>query len=501
MAISMRRYVDITSGIGAGTRVPGRELIGRIYTTSDLVPVGTEVTFDYPSDLAEFFGSDTEIYKRGVFYFGWISKTQVRARKLSVCRYTPEAVPPTLRGVVPVPALTTFQNVGAGSFALTIGGDTTDITSLDFTGATSYAAVASILQSGIRAADASPMYTGATVTFHARTKTFIFTGGANGAVEMAPASDADTGNAIAAMLRWNSGSGAIASGGADATSVTDTLNHSADVSNNFGSFLFMANLALGEMEEAASFAHLSNAGFMYCLRVGAANFADVRLALQDYSGVALTLYDPAMPDDFDEMVPMIILAATDYTRLNGTQSYMYQQFSLSAKVTDNVMADLFDAARVNFYGETQQAGQKIAFYQRGVLQGEFQDMNVYANEMWLKDQIGAAILSLQLNLPEIAANDDGIIKLSGCVQDLLAQAKTNGVISIGKPLNFQQKAFIREVTGDDLAWVQVQGIGYWLQFRLEEVTEDDRVEWVAKYLLVYSKKDVVRKVEGTHSLI
>ena len=501
MAISMRRFVDITSGIGAGVRVPGRDLIGKIYTTDPRVPVDAEMTFEYAADMAEYFGSDSELYKRGAFYFGFISKTQVRPRKISVCRHTPEAVPPALRGVLPVPDLTAFQTVSDGSLVLTINGNRHEVTELDFSEAASYAAVASILQTAVRALDSADQFAYATVAFDAPTRTFAFTGGEAGAATMAAADNADSGTPVAAMLRWNTGSGAVTSNGKDATSVTDTLNRSTDASNNYGSFLFMEPLTLDEMEEAAKFAHLSNIGFMFCQGVSAEDFADAHEKLKNYSGVALTLRDPQNPDDFDEMCPMVLLAATDYSRLNGTLNYMFHQFGLAPKVTDNATADLFDAARVNYYGRTQQAGQLVDFYMRGVLQGDIQDMNVYANEMWLKDRAGADIMALQLNLPEIAANNEGVARLTGCLQNVIARALNNGAISIGKPLNYTQQAFIREITGDELAWVQVQNLGYWLKFSIEEVTVDDRVEWVAKYLLVYSKKDVIRKVEGTHSLI
>lgn len=38
MSISITRYVDITSGVGAGSVVPTRDLVGRLFTANDLVP-------------------------------------------------------------------------------------------------------------------------------------------------------------------------------------------------------------------------------------------------------------------------------------------------------------------------------------------------------------------------------------------------------------------------------------------------------------------------------
>lgn len=501
MAISIKRYIDIVSGVGAGVRVPGRDLIGRIYTTNPLVPTDVILEFDLASDVAEFFGSGSEEYLRAAFYFGWISKTQVKARKISFVRWAKEAVAATLRGVNPVPSLATFQEIDDGSMLFALNDSVEEITDLDFTTATSYADVASIIQTAIRAEGATTFWAQATVIYEARLKGFIFTAGTTGTCVIAPAGNAETGTPVAGLLRWSAAGGALASSGYDAQSVTDTLNTSADQSNNFGSFLFMGNPDLDQMEEAASFAHLSNIQFMYCGRVSVEDYAERRERLQGYDGTALTEYDPGIATEYPEMVPMTILAATDYTRLNGTQGYMFTQFNLTPTVSTNARANLMDEARINYYGRTQQAGQLIDFYQRGVLQGTVLDMNVYANEMWLKDRAGADIMTLKLNLPEIAANDTGRTQVEGCLQNVIDMALNNGTISVNKELNFTQKAFITSITGDDLAWVQVQNQGWWLDVRIQETTVDDRVEYKAVYLLIYAKKDLIRKTEGTHSLI
>ena len=262
MAISFRRYIDITSGVGAGARVPGRELIGRIYTSNPLVPTGTIVEFDEAREIADFFGSESEEYKRGAFYFGFISKTQVRPRKLSFERFVQYAAAATLRGVNPVPELAAFKAVANGSLALTLEDDSQLILERDFTDATSYADVASIIESGIRAISSDPIWVNATVTFNAKTRAFTLSVGRPGRCAIEAATEPDVGTPISGMLRWTEGSGALASAGHDAITVTDTLNRSADQSNNFGSFLFMDELTQDQMTEAAVFANLSNVQFV-----------------------------------------------------------------------------------------------------------------------------------------------------------------------------------------------------------------------------------------------
>lgn len=503
MAISFRRYVDITSGVGTGERVPGRQFIGRLFTTNPLAPSGNVITFTEAGEVSAFFGPDSQEYKRAAFYFGWISKMQTRARAISFERWIPEAIPATLRSATAVHDLEEFAYIDNGSLALRINGETQNILELDFSEAMSYADVASIVQNGVRKVSTDPVYANALVTFDAQTRALTLTVGQAGATEIAPATNPDTGDPIAEMLGWTAASGAITSDGVDAVSITKTLNKSADLDNNFGTFLFMGELTKAQMAEAAAFADSSNAGFRYCQRVTVDEAAAAHEALKNYEGVCLDEYDPFNADEYPEMMSMIILAATDFTRLNGTQGYMFQQFAgVTPTVTDNTKANTLDALRVNYYGRTQQSGQLLDFYQRGVLQGgNIIDINVYDNEMWLKDRAGADIMTLLLALPRIGANDTGRAQVLGALRNVVDMGLNNGAISINKPLSYAQKTFITTVTGEDTAWVQVQSQGYWLDAQIQEYTVDGRQEYKVVYLLVYSKDDLIRKVEGTHSLI
>jgi hypothetical protein len=205
------------------------------------------------------------------------------------------------------------------------------------------------------------------------------------------------------------------------------------------------------------------------------------------------------------MIPMMILAATDYTKRNAVQNYMFQQFNVTPSVKTTTKSNALDLVRTNYYGRTQTAGQTIDFYQRGVLMGGITapvDMNVYANEQWLKDACGASLMELLTALPRISANAKGRIQILAQLQSVIESAVFNGTISIGKTLSQTQKAFIGEQTGDLEAWRQVQNIGYWLDVVMQSyVTQDGRTEFKAVYTLIYSKDDAIRKIEGNHQLL
>lgn len=499
MAIAFTKYVDITSGVGAGAGVRLRDLIGRLFTTNELVPTKTIVEFTKIEEVGEYFGTSSEEYARAQFYFSFISKSITRAKRIAFARWADTATAPQIFGNKQTFSLAAIEAIEDGTFDLTLGGDTYTIT-VDFSGALSLGDVATLIQTQIRAADIAALWASATVTYDAVRGSFNFEGGAVGP-NVVVVEEGTTGTPIAGIIGWLNG--AILSDGVAAESLTDTLTESTDASNNFGSFLFVDPLTIEEHEEVAAWNTTQNVLFQYMVPVSKANAALWSAALIDYAGVALTISQ--VVGEYPEMCPMILLAATDYARRNSTQNYMFQIFNLTPSVTTTAESNTFDNLRVNYYGQTQTAGQFIQFYQRGKLTGlpvNPVDQNVYANEQWLKDAAGAAIMELLLNLPKVSANARGRGQLLTTLQSVINRALFNGTISIGKVLTNTQKLFITELTGDPDAWQQVFNIGYWVDAVIERrVQQDDSVEFVAVYTLIYSKDDVIRKVEGSHVLI
>lgn len=500
MAISISKYVDIVSGVGGANNVRQRDLIGRLFTSNVKVPVDGIVEATTAADVAAYFGSTSAEYLRALFYFRFISKNITSPSKIQFARWANAAAAPRVFGARVATTLTQFNAITTGTLSITAGADTAALAALDFSGAASLAAVAATLQTAIRLA-AGSQFTTATVTYDATAGAFNFVGSV---AEAAPMSVTVTGtvNDIATRLGWNTA--AVFSPGADVTAITDTLNASADGSTNFGSFLFLPTLTTDQILEAAAWNAERNVEFMFMVRCTDADRDALGAALIGIAGVALT-YAP-IATEYPEMAPMIILAATDYTRRNSVQNYMFQQFSgLTYSVTTNTLSNELDLLRINYYGVTQTAGQLIAFYQRGVLGGiatDPVDQNTYANEMWLKDAARANILSLLLSLGRVPANAEGRGQVMAILQDVIDRALFNGVISVDKPLTQVQKLYIGQITGDDLAWFQIQNAGYWLNADVQSYTTTDaRTEYKIVYTLVYSKDDAIRKVEGSHILI
>lgn len=501
MAIRFTKYVDIVSGVGGAVQVALRELIGRIFIINPLLPTKSFIEFTDLESVGIYFGTTSEEYLRASFYFAFVSKQITNAKKISFARWADVDTAPLIFGESANYLLADFTSIADGAFSLTLGPDTEIITGINFAGDLSLADVAATLEAAIQAANVAAMWTGATVTYNAVNKRFEFVGGATGANAITVA-NAGSGTEIAGLIGWLNPD-TILSDGVVAESITDVLTESAGASNNFGSFLFQPAFTEDDIVEAATWADAQNVRFQFFHSVFEIDAQATYDAVKDIGATGIMIKDASTPDEYPEMMPMIILAATDYTRRNANQNYMYQQFAISSTVTDTQTSNDLDAIRMNYYGETQQAGRLLRFFQRGLLMGlatDPLDMNTFANEQWFKDAAGVAIMNLLLALSAVPANDIGRAQILGVIQGVIDQALFNATISVGKPINDTQKAFIESVTGDPDAWRQVQDIGYWIDALITE-DQQNPGEFVATYLLIYGKADTVRKVEGTHTLI
>lgn len=501
MAISFSRYVMILSGVGGAAAVRARDLILRLFSVDTKVPENSVIEFSSAADVGAYFGTTSAEYLRALFYFGFVSKNISSPRKISFSRYASTAAAGRIYGAVKAFATSQFTGVTTGAFKLTLGAYTADVTGINFSAATTLSNVASILQTAIRAVVAGGSdWTAATVTYNATANRFELVGGVVGVEAVATAAPS-SGTDIRSLLGWDSI--AVFSPGVAAQEPLDAFLASVQVSDNFGSFAFIPTITESQTVLVSAQNDTYNVRFLFLQPISAANAASYYASLAGLSGVA-TVLSP-LATEYPELLPAAVLAATDYSKRNSVQNYMYQFATLTPAVTDDTTANTMDSYRVNYYGRTQSAGQNLDFFQRGVMMGlatDPTDINTYVNEMWLKDQAGSKIMELLLSVAKVSANAAGRAQLVSVLQSVIESATFNGVISVGKPLNTTQKLYIANVTGDENAWHQVQNLGYWLDCVLQSyVTQDSRTEWKAVYTLIYSKDDVIRKVEGTHVMI
>lgn len=504
MPISQSKYVAITSGIGGASAASRKDLGLRIITTNALFPTNLILEFSGGTlavDVANYAGSTSIEAQIAAAYAGWVSKQVTSPYKISFLGANLTATAPIIRSTQALSALTSFTAITNGSIVISMGDASYTVSGLDFSSATSYADVAQVVETGINGNTAGgDLWTAATVTYNAETSSFILTGGATGDIAIAYATAAGSGTDISGLIGWSEATAPIASNGMAAQTLTDILNNSIELSNDFGSFAFVGySLDADQINEIGTWNDTQNNEYLFCGDVTAVNYETIIPAAAAHKGMAINYNVGSTLPAW--LMPATILAATNYSNTNGTVNYMFQQFPNQAVAVDtNTLANTLDPLHINYNGQTQKAGTKINFYQDGYC-ADGTDIAVYANEIWLKDAMTTEIINLEIALDKIPANEDGLGQIEAILQGVIDEALNNGTISPSKELTNTQKAYITQLTGDNEAWQSVYLNGYILTLKLTISVVNGATKYIADYTLIYSKGDSIRKVTGRHILI
>ena len=508
MAIPQKKYIAITSANADKGKAKNKDLIARVLTTNPLFGVNVVTEFSDAETVANFAGATSAEAKFAAEYFGWTSKKAEKAKKISFMRYSKAAVAPFIRGTVKTPDLATLKAISNGSLVVNMGGTSYSISGTSFTSAADYAAVASALQTKVRANTAGgSLWTSATVTYEAGSGSFILTGGSTGSAEIAAATATGSGTDLSSLLGWNAESQPVLSPGSDAMTLTDILNKTVNVSDNFLTVGFLtAADAISDLDTIGSWVTTQNNQYRFCFDVGSSNYTTAIATAAKYEGMTANYninygvsgVNPAW------LMTAVLPATTNYDKENAVKNYMFQSFPQQAiSVGTDDDGDLYktlDGLNINYNGQTQKAGLKIAFYQNG-FNADGVDSAVFDNEAWLKDAIATDVLNTFIGLDFVSADIDGKPVIVGILQENAEKALTNHVFSKGRVLTNEQKGYITQLTGDDTAWLSVQNNGYVFDVDFTTETEGNQTIHVAEYTLIYEKNDVIRKVVGRNILV
>lgn len=490
MSINSNKYVQITSGVGGAASVSARELLCRVFTGNELVPTGSVLKFSDADSVGDYFGYDSEEYERASFYKGFISKAITSPGNITFARWAESDTSAQVFGAE-AGSLATLQAITAGTLTVALAGVDGDIV-VDFSAATSYADVATELQTEIQALGGG--FAAATVVYNAlKTQFNLDTNGtADGTIAITGESD------VLAAIGWNAL--AVFSNGVAAQTVTEALADATNLTNDFGSivFTYATELTLDQVKEAATWNITRNNEFQYHVACELAEYATYSAELLGLAGCGVTIKEDG---EYQEMLPCSLLASQNFNGAAAATSYMYvQDGRLSATVTETTLSNTLDAARINYYGETQEAGNNISFYQRGTLMDGVK-MGVYANEQWLKSDLKAEFLNMFLAIPIVGADDNGRAIALAYISATVGKAVTNGAIAQGKNLTTTQIQFINQISGNTTAYRDVAGKGYWYDAQVVSEVNEGVTEYSIEYTLIYAKRDAVDSVVGRHILI
>lgn len=529
MAIRFTKYINITSVVGAAAQVPQRQWCARVFTTNPLVGPNAILQFDGADDVGAFFGTNSEEYNRSVVYFEFLSPLGTAPQVIQFARWVEANQPATIYGESSIAVLASLTAITSGLLSLQFGATTVNLTGLNFSTDVTLTAVAATLQTALIAAAASAPngeLTGCSVTWNSTTQAFDFT--ANPTVTatenfnvvsptgVVPATD------VAAALGWYASQGAIVNSASLLETRVAGYNRVTNLNNNCGEFVYTdtSALTLSDAEAVGAANAANNVLMIFRVYVTPALWSTWSAGLIGIAGLGLEYEDISVTGgrQYIEMLPMAIHASVNFNAVNGALGFMYKQNSAyTASINDNpgtVQSDALDAARVNYYGVTQTAGQNVSFYQRGVLCGGATapvDSTVFANEQWFKDMTGANLMNLQLSVGQIPANKRGQAMCDLVIEGNPATslqpasgiqlALLNGTISANGTLSLSQQAYITAQTNDSTAWHQVQNAGYWKASNITSTVNNGVTNYTYNYTIIYRKDDVIKSIVGSHQLI
>lgn len=524
MAIRQAKYIDITSGVGGKSAVKNREFIARVFTTNELCGFGHVYEFDSLDEVGKYFGTESEEYNWASRYFGFVSKTITKAKKISFMKWADDTNDGSGSGAstyspnayvlgLSAPS-TTMTNYPAsnGKLVLVLDGVRYEyIASITEPPAT-INDVALAVQAAITS-DATYPLTGTTVTVTSDSKIKVDFGSSTANVHIGGfEAQAVTAGAydLATLLGINKGN-SVCSDYAPAETPVNAAIRSDSISDNYGSFIFLGGIIDDSTYEKtkAVIEWNKSKNYKYLFLFSGMGYTSASGGLTENGLVSMATAVKGMAPDsvlsayrfendaIDSLISALF-ATTDYQRTNSTKCFMYQQNSaIEPSITSDASANALDTLNVNYMGETQSAGGKIAFLQDGVaIDGT--DIGVVCNEIWMKSSFWTAIMNLLLTVEKVPANEDGVGLLKTVMMGTITTAIRNGTIQPRKTLTTNQKVYIGQVTGNSEAWKDVYNDGYVLDLKIEA---DDNNRYVAKYVLVYSKGDAVRKIEGADILV
>ncbi len=507
MSIPMSKYVAITSTVANTSAASRKDLICRVFTTNELFAANTVYEFTSSADVGEFAGTTSAEYAFASEYFSWTSKTATKAKKLSFMRYSFDALAPYMYSTKDLTALADFTAISDGAMIINLGGVSYEISGVDLSGASSYADVASTIQTAIQGYTAGgELFTNATVTYDATTASFKLTGGEAGANAISYAEAGSEGTDLASLLGWDTAGAPVISEGTAEQTISDVLNKTIDISTNFLTFGFLkASDAYDNLAAIGAWVSEQNMNYRCSFDLGASNYADGIAIAAQYEGMTAN-YNISYGDD--SVVPAWIMscilpATTNYDKANGVKSYMFQQFDSQAVAVgdgDGTLYQTLDDLCINYNGQTQKSGQKIAFYQNG-FNADGTDTAIFDNEAWLKDANATEFLNIFIGLDFVSADDDGIAILTGVLNGTCQEALNNHVFSKGKELTTTERAYVTQVMDDENAYLDLQNNGYVFTVSINTETSGSATVYVGEYTLLYLKNDTIRKVSGSQILI
>lgn len=460
------------------------------------------IEFENSTDFGVMFGTNTTEFQQVNKYFSHLSKTGLAPDKVVIVNWFKNGVASKIIGDK-APELATLIALTNASFTLKVNGTDEVIDNLDFSSATSYSEIATVIQTALVSE-----FTNATCVYNTQSKSFIAT---VGTIQENQTLTLEEDNDKIFGTKPQVSNSVVAETFKD---LCDRIYHS-----NCSGFAIttLETLLIQDVYDSVEWLQTVNRGQTYNSMLKLVfNFNDLdtieeiqeHLKELNYTGYSMC-YDPN--NEYINVLDCSIGASVDFSSPAGAINFDFQPANGYTSITEygNVVdyqnGDINSTVyhklkdmKVNFVYSLGVGNQKKIIYGCGLENGDFGREDTQLNENWIEKQLQVQVVNAFITLNKIALQgDDAEDTLTGLIANVMESNKSNGIIARNGTLTETSKLSIIQATGVQEAPSAVESNGYYFCIKSIDV-ENQRANVVCCYLEsgVLSEVRVINNIYG-----
>lgn len=453
MSVNADKLVQIVPRV-IDTGTPGLAFNGLLLTQSDLPPLGQVLPFSSAQAVAAYFGDTSTEAALATQYFAGYVNADYLPSLIYFAPYSTDAVGAWLRGGAYEGTLAQLQAVTDGSLTISIDGAEKSLTGLDFSGDSSFSAVAQTIQTALD---------GGTVAYSSQTGAFQITSPTTGETSsVSYGTDGTTGTGVASLLNLTQTGGAVQSLGQEASTPAQIMTAITGVQRNWVSFTTTWEPELDEKMALAQWQAGYDTRFAYFewdtdpaakTPNSTASFA-AQVKELGLDGVVCHYNTAALA-----AAHMGLWASVNWDSQNGDIDPAFKSFEGLAITCDNdTDYDALIANGYNVYADFATASAQFKFFQNAQASGKWDWVDQYMCAIAIKDGLQLNILDLFALVKTLPYTESGYAQVRTACLDTIEKFKRFGAIRAGVTLSQTQKvALLAEIGSDVSRTIETQG--------------------------------------------
>ena len=427
-ALSVDRVVKVTINLqplAAGRRNFGVLLI---VGASDVIDMEERIrAYTGIDGVAADFGVSTPEYKAAELFFS----QSPRPSQLRIGRWAKTATPAVLKGAV-LPddeaEPSEWTGITGGTFAVSVGGASKEITGLDFSGETNLNGVAGVISTALASAGASCVWTG---------ERFVMTTTAKGtAAKIGYVSPlgSPSGTDISRKLRMTESTGLPPVDGVDGETAKEAVMALADKSGDWYGCVFADEaLTVDDHLDVAAYVQAASKSRIYGVTDTDTRALDATYA-NDVASKAKTLgYTRTIVAYSQNPYAIVSALGRAFTvNFNANRSTITLKFKqlpgITAEGLTETQATALESKRCNVFAAYD---NETAIFQEGVMAGSAYFDEIHGLD-WLQNAVQTEVWNLLYqSKTKIPQTESGANQVIACIEACLEEAVNNGLIAPG----------------------------------------------------------------------